>query len=96
MGTFKHCGRLRSARLIGRDLSKFHVRLGQPKLSVNFLIDLLRGYQEENWTQLKVDTHMELADVYHQIGDTDKYFIDLTVFQIYIIMELYFLVELIN
>ena len=75
MGTFKHCGRLRSARLIGRDLSKFYIQLGQPQQSVNFLIDLLRGYQEENWTQLKIDTHMELADVYDQIGDYDKYFL---------------------
>lgn len=73
MGTFKHCGRLRSARLIGRDLSKFYIQLGQPQQSVNFLIDLLRGYQEENWTQLKIDTHMELADVYDQIGDYDKF-----------------------
>jgi len=74
MGTFKHCGRLRSARLIGRDLSKFYIQLGQPQQSVNFLTDLLRGYQDENWIQLKIDTHIELADVYHQIGDTDKYF----------------------
>ena len=52
MGTFKHCGRLRSARLIGRDLSRFYIQLGQPHKSVNFLVDLLRGYHEEvqSWT----------------------------------------------
>ena len=47
MGTFKHCGRLRSARLIGRDLSRFYIQLGQPHKAINFLVDLLRGYHDE-------------------------------------------------
>lgn len=72
MGTFKHCGRLRSARLIGRDLSRFYLQLNQPHKSVSFLMDLLRGYQEENWPRLKVDTHIELAEVYLKTGDRDK------------------------
>lgn len=73
MGTFKHCGRLRSARLIGRDLSRFYLELGQPQKSVSFLLDLLRGYQEENWPLLKIDTHIELAEVYQKLGDRIRY-----------------------
>lgn len=72
MGTFKHCGRLRSARMIGRDLARFYVQLNQPQKAVSFLIDLLRGYQEENWPKLRLDTHIELADVYLQAGDSEK------------------------
>ena len=73
MGTFKHCGRLRSARLIGRDLSRFYLQLNEPQKSISFLLDLLRGYQEENWPRLKVDTHVELAEIYLKTGDRDKY-----------------------
>lgn len=73
MGTFKHCGRLRSARLIGRDLARYYIQLNQPQKSISFLLDLLRGYQEESWPRLKIDTHIELADVYLQTGDRDKY-----------------------
>jgi hypothetical protein len=73
MGTFKHCGRLRSARLIGRDLSRFYLQLDQPQKSVSFLLDLLRGYQEENWPLLKIDTHIELAEVFLKIGDRVRY-----------------------
>ncbi|EFX70597.1 hypothetical protein DAPPUDRAFT_309387 [Daphnia pulex] len=73
MGTFKHCGRLRSARLIGRDLSRFYLQLDQPQKSVSFLLDLLRGYQEENWPLLKIDTHIELAEVFLKIGDRVRF-----------------------
>uniref|UniRef100_A0A0P6GFC0 Trafficking protein particle complex subunit n=1 Tax=Daphnia magna TaxID=35525 RepID=A0A0P6GFC0_9CRUS len=73
MGTFKHCGRLRSARLIGRDLSRFYLQLGQPQKSVSFLLDLLRGYQEEDWPLLRIDTHIELAEVFQKIGDRVRF-----------------------
>ena len=49
MGTFKHCGRLRSARFIGRQLARFYVQLGQPGKAVPFLVELLRGYDQDNW-----------------------------------------------
>jgi len=71
-GTFNHSGCLRSAPLIGRDVARFYLQLGQSQKSSNFLFDLLRGWREENWPRLKIDTHIELADVYRLTGDRDK------------------------
>ncbi|KAL1443188.1 hypothetical protein MTO96_030405 [Rhipicephalus appendiculatus] len=40
---FKHTGRVRSARLVGRDLAELYIQLGEPQKAVPFLVELGMG-----------------------------------------------------
>ncbi|KAL4719089.1 hypothetical protein ACJJTC_000458, partial [Scirpophaga incertulas] len=61
MGTYKHIGRLRFARLIGRDLAAFYSELGETGKAVVFLMDALRSYEEQGWWDLAAQTRLELV-----------------------------------
>ncbi|OWF50213.1 trafficking protein particle complex subunit 10-like isoform X2 [Mizuhopecten yessoensis] len=61
MGTFKHIGRFRSARLIGKDLADFYLRLGEAQKAENFLVDAMKSYQREGWHALADGALLELA-----------------------------------
>ncbi|GAB6032525.1 Trafficking protein particle complex subunit 10 [Chamberlinius hualienensis] len=73
MGTFKHIGRIRSARLIGKDLSQFYMKLGEPQKAAVFLTDILKTCLLENWAILAANTRLDLAKCYHETKDHDKY-----------------------
>ncbi|XP_052753986.1 trafficking protein particle complex subunit 10 [Galleria mellonella] len=73
MGTYKHIGRLRFARLIGRDLASFYSELGETGKAVVFLMDALRSYEEQGWRDLAAQTRLELVAAAHKMNDMDRY-----------------------
>ncbi|OQR70110.1 trafficking protein particle complex subunit 10-like [Tropilaelaps mercedesae] len=68
MGTFKHVGRLRSARLIGKDLAEFYLDKDEPQMAVQFLQDLLKMYLTERWVSLAVLTQKQLLQCYQLLS----------------------------
>ncbi|XP_054722855.1 LOW QUALITY PROTEIN: trafficking protein particle complex subunit 10-like [Uloborus diversus] len=72
MGTFKHNRRIRTARLIGRDLAQFYMKMKQPQKAVSFLSDLLKTYREENWEVLTADIQQDLLACYTAMEDTPR------------------------
>lgn len=73
MGTFKHIGRIRTARFIGRDLAQLYMKMNQPAKAVTFLTDLLKTYQSEKWELLISKTREEIAECYNLMNDIHKY-----------------------
>lgn len=69
MGTYKHVGRLRSARLVGRELASFYKLLGETQKAAAFLSDALKTFEQEGWRELAAHTHIELAACHQQAGD---------------------------
>jgi hypothetical protein len=72
MGTYKHIGRIRSARMIGRDLAAFYRRLGQAQKAAAFLGDSLATFREEGWPLLETQTLLELAECFRDLGDKER------------------------
>lgn len=73
MGTYKHIGRLRFARLIGRELASFYSELGETSKAVVFLMDALRSYEEQGWKELAAQTRLELVSAAKKMKDMDRY-----------------------
>lgn len=73
MGTYKHVGRIRSARLIGKELAQFYSELGENQKAVAFLSDALKTYTDEGWSHLGAQTQLELAQCYKRMDDVEKY-----------------------
>lgn len=61
MGTFKHIGRYRCARLITKDLALFYMRMGHPEKAENYLSEAVKSYHQEGWSQLSEGTRLDLA-----------------------------------
>lgn len=72
MGTFKHIGRLRLARVIGRNLASFHQRLGEFQKASTFLADAVQMLEAEGWRSMAVETKQELVTCYLHTGDKEK------------------------
>lgn len=72
MGTFKHIGRVRLARVIGRNLATFHQRLGDFQKASLFLDAALQMLETEGWCSLAVKTRQELVTCYQHTGDKEK------------------------
>lgn len=73
MGTYKHIGRLRSARLIGREVASFYMLLGETQKAAVFLGDILRTFEENGWQELAAQTQLELAECHKKAGDGRKF-----------------------
>lgn len=73
MGTYKHVGRLRSARLVGRELASFYKLLGETQKAAIFLGDALKTFEQENWHELAAQTQLELASCHLQANDMRRY-----------------------
>ncbi|XP_050672196.1 trafficking protein particle complex subunit 10 [Leptidea sinapis] len=73
MGTYKHIGRLRFARQIGRDLAAFYSELGETSKAVVFLVDALRSYEEQGWMDLAAQTRLELVAAAKKMKDYERY-----------------------
>nr|CAD7455545.1 unnamed protein product [Timema tahoe] len=73
MGTYKHIGRIRSARLVGRELAQFYLLLGERNKAAAFLSDSLKTYEEEGWRDLALKTQLELADCCDKMSDTERF-----------------------
>lgn len=73
MGTYKHIGRLRSARLVGKEVASFYMLLGETQKAAAFLGDALRTFEEDGWHELAAQAQLELAECYRKAGDTRKF-----------------------
>ncbi|XP_001606511.2 trafficking protein particle complex subunit 10 isoform X1 [Nasonia vitripennis] len=73
MGTYKHVGRIRSARLIGKELAHFYSELNENQKAVVFLLDALQTYSSEGWVHLAAQTQHELAQCYKKMDDVERY-----------------------
>lgn len=73
MGTYKHIGHLRSARLVGREVASFYMLLGETQKAAAFLGDALRTFEQDSWKELAAQTQLELAECYRKSGDTRKF-----------------------
>ncbi|XP_064489263.1 trafficking protein particle complex subunit 10-like [Ornithodoros turicata] len=73
MITFKHIGRMRSARLVGKDLADLYIQMGEHRKAVPFLLDLLRTYTDESWTYLALLMQKEVACCYLATQDWPRF-----------------------
>ena len=73
MCTYKHIGRLRSARLVGRQVASFYVLLGETQTAAAFLSDAVRTFEQDKWHELSAQTQIELAECYKKAKDTKKF-----------------------
>ncbi|CAG9863619.1 unnamed protein product [Phyllotreta striolata] len=73
MGTYKHIGRLRSARLVGRELASFYMLVGETQKAAAFLSDVLKTFEQDGWRELAAQTQIELAECYLKADDARKY-----------------------
>lgn len=73
MCTYKHIGRLRSARLVGREVASFYILLGETQTAAAFLSDAVRTFEQDKWHELAAQTQIELADCYKKAGDVKKF-----------------------
>lgn len=73
ISTYKHIGRIRSARLIGRDLANFYMAQGEPQKAATFLTDQLTVFLEEGWQLLATQTQLQLAECYLATSDLERY-----------------------
>ena len=73
ISSFKYIGRVRSARLVGRDLATFYIKMGQHGQAASFLVEALKTFQQEKWLQLGLETMLDLAMCYKTIEDSEKY-----------------------
>lgn len=62
MGTYKHIGRLRCARLVGTEVASFYMLLGETQKAAAFLGDALRTFEEDGWREVAAQTQVELAE----------------------------------
>ena len=73
MCTYKHIGRLRSARLVGRQVASFYVLLGETQTAAAVLSDAVRTFEQDKWHELSAQTQIELAECYKKAKDTKKF-----------------------
>lgn len=69
MGTYKHIGRLRCARLVGLEVASFYTLLGETQKAAAFLTDALRAFEQDGWRELAAHAQLRLADCFRTAGD---------------------------
>lgn len=72
LGTYKHIGRIRCARLVGREVASFYMLLGETQKAAAFLTDALRTFENDKWHDLIAQTQLELAECYKKAKDIRK------------------------
>ena len=72
MGTYKHIGRLRSARKVGLSLAEFYMEAGEYQKAIGFLSDAQKTYESDKWSHLVMAVLLQLAQCYHEINDNDR------------------------
>ena len=73
ISSFKHIGRIRSARLVGRDLAAFYIQMGEHVKAATFLVEALKTFQQEKWLKLSLQTMLDLASCYSSMKDNERY-----------------------
>ncbi|GAB1598898.1 trafficking protein particle complex subunit 10-like [Argonauta hians] len=73
MGTYKHIGRIRSARIIGQDVAEFYMKQGNPLKAEGFLLDAMKMYKQEGWHILGDNIAVLLAQCQKKFDSLLKY-----------------------
>ncbi|KAF7262889.1 SIDL trafficking protein particle complex subunit 10 isoform X2 [Rhynchophorus ferrugineus] len=73
MGTYKHVGRIRMARLVGQEVASFYLLLGETQKAAAFLGDALRTFENDGWQELAAQIQINLAECHKRAKDTVKY-----------------------
>jgi len=73
MGTYKHIGRIRSARKVGLSLALYYMDAGEHQKAVGFLTDALNTFRDEKWNLLVVEVLLKLALCYKATKDKERY-----------------------
>ncbi|CAG0892147.1 unnamed protein product [Cyprideis torosa] len=69
MGTYKHIGHFRAARLIGQDLAGFYLKMNEPQQAISFYKDSLKVYAKEGWLSLVGQALLQMAHCQELMGD---------------------------
>ncbi|RWS12306.1 trafficking protein particle complex subunit 10-like protein [Dinothrombium tinctorium] len=72
MGTYKHIGHLRFAKLIGKELAFLYMKLNEHQKSLPFLLDLEKTYLIEKWSTLLMDIRKYILKCYEILNDYKK------------------------
>jgi len=73
MGTYKHIGRLRSARKVGLSLASYYMEAEEWIKASVFLVEALKTYKTDRWGTLALDVLLKLAQCFQATEDTDRY-----------------------
>ena len=72
MGTYKHIGRIRSARKVGLSLAVYYIEAEEYVKAIGFLTDALKTFRDDKWNLLVVDVLLKLAQCYHVTSDHER------------------------
>ena len=72
MGTYKHIGRMREARLIGKELAEIYMKLSKYQLALSFLLDLEKMFAIEQWQMLLSNIRKNILNCYENLNDNSK------------------------
>lgn len=73
MGTYKHIGRIRSARKVGLSLAEFYIEANEHQKAIGFLSDALKTFECDRWNDLVVAVLLQLAKCYLAISDNERF-----------------------
>ncbi|XP_065222101.1 trafficking protein particle complex subunit 10 isoform X2 [Planococcus citri] len=73
MVTYKHKGRIRSARFIGKQLADFYIQLGDLSKASTFLTSVLCLYEIDEWPVLANEIRLKLLHCYKNMEETERY-----------------------
>uniref|UniRef100_A0A452GXB2 Uncharacterized protein n=1 Tax=Gopherus agassizii TaxID=38772 RepID=A0A452GXB2_9SAUR len=70
---YTNIGRIRSAKLVGKDLAEFYMRKKGPQKAEVYLQEALKTYLAEGWALLITHTRKQLAECQKHLGQIEKY-----------------------
>ncbi|KAG8431029.1 hypothetical protein GDO86_019539 [Hymenochirus boettgeri] len=73
MEMYNSIGRIRSAKLVGKDLADFYMKKNCPQKAELYLQGALNMYQSEGWELPLTHTRKQLAECQRRLGQTESY-----------------------
>uniref|UniRef100_A0A8D0L304 Trafficking protein particle complex subunit 10 n=1 Tax=Sphenodon punctatus TaxID=8508 RepID=A0A8D0L304_SPHPU len=70
---YTNIGRIRSAKLVGKDLAEFYMRKKDPQKAEVYLQGALKTYLAEGWALLITHTRKQLAECQKHLGQIENY-----------------------
>ncbi|XP_044803487.2 trafficking protein particle complex subunit 10 isoform X3 [Bubalus bubalis] len=70
---FTSIGRIRSAKLVGKDLAEFYMRKKSPQKAEMYLQGALKNYLAEGWALPITHTRKQLAECQKRLGQIENY-----------------------
>ncbi|KAG6937342.1 trafficking protein particle complex 10 [Chelydra serpentina] len=70
---YTNIGRIRSAKLVGKDLAEFYMRKKGPQKAEVYLQGALKTYLAEGWALLITHTRKQLAECQKHLGQIENY-----------------------